>query len=309
MIILRLERELVDVQDWDAVTGLPGYSANVDPTTVKLKEIIGSYYLPNEVPCGLTCREPHKRGYVVSTESEIVTNLGHVCGKKHFPDANFDQMRRVFDKDVRMKSYRETITAFKQRIPEIVGNIEELRQVEHGGDWSHRCLQRFKTPGNGIDSVRHALGKMSKENAPRIVNSRLATAEEREAISVGEGRPISGAHYIEEEVGYLAGLAALNDENDLRQILIVDLGTRLPEIEALNVETATESVLQREARWIAEVERKLERAVDSIATAQIFLTKRNLRQLEVLAKGERERAAFRTLINDLPLGQERTSSG
>jgi hypothetical protein len=298
IILRRGDRELVDVPNWDAVTGIPGYTSDVDPSTVRLKEIIGSYILPAEVPCGLTCRQPHKRGYVVSTETEIVTNLGKDCGAKHFPDANFEQMRRDFNRDVRMKAYREAVSAFKLRIPEISDQVLELRQ-EGKGDWVHRCLDRFKTPGHGIESVRRSLATMVKENKPRIVKERSATRQEIETARALD-QPVR--QYIEEQVGFVAGLHALDDRNDLREILVVDIGNRLPEIEALDVETASERSLRREVDWISDIDRRLEQALDAIVDGLIFLTKRNLRQLEGLLENDREREAFRAVLRDLPLG-------
>jgi hypothetical protein len=299
IILRRGDRELVDVPNWDAVTSLPGYASDVDPSSVKLKEIIGSYILPAEVPCGLKCRQPHKRGYVVSTKREIVTNLGNVCGGKHFPDANFEQMRRNFNCDVRMKSYREAITAFKLRIPEIADSVHELRQSEQGADWVHRCLDRFKTPGYGIESVRRTLAAMLKENKPRIVKERPATRDEIETARA-LGQPIP--QYVEEPIGFLAGLKALDDKNDLRAILVVDIGNRLPEMEALDVETASEHTLRREVDWIGDIDNKLEQALDAIVDGVIFLTKRNLRQLESFLWNDSEREAFRAVLRDLPLG-------
>lgn len=306
MILLRQgDRELVDVPNWEAVTAIPGYTNNVDPSTVQLKEIIGSYYLTYEVPCGLTCRQPHKRGYVVSTDTHIVTNLGHMCGGKHFPDANFDQMRKDYHRDVRMQSYREAITAFRRRIPEITDDIAMLRQGETeqlGADWIHRALDRFKTPGHGIESIRRTLAKLVKENKPRLVKERAATASEMETARA-LGQPVQ--HFVEEPIGFVQGLKALDDANDLRKILIVDIGNRLPEIEAINVETASEHSLRHEVSWIGSIDEKLERALDATVDGVLFLTKQNLRQLDPFLENDEEREAFKRLTADLPQGDRK----
>ena len=302
MITLKDDQELISIESWDQILSRPGYSGNVDPESAKLKEIIGNYYLPSEVPCGLSsCHQQHLKGYVVSTVAGAITNVGHVCGKKYF-GVEFEQMRRQFDRDVRMQSYREELSAFQRRIPEIESAIEDLRTEAFGADWVNRQVTALLTPGNGIDTVRTTLMDMVKRQDERITIPREATKEEKAAAEERERRTIEGPMYIDEVVGRLMGLSTLADQNSLREILILDLEVGLKRVAQLDVDTAIETVLARESRWAGEVAQKLELANLNIRTGRQLFTKRNLRQLEHLIKAERERAAFRAIMTDMPLG-------
>jgi hypothetical protein len=52
----------------------------------------------------------------------------------------------------------------------------------------------------------------------------------------------------------------------------------------MDVSMATEHQLAMEARWVGEVDGKLERAERQVEVARRLLTKRNLAQLEALLK-------------------------
>ena len=68
MITLSRERGFVRIASWNDIESVPGFTADIDPKTVKLKEIIGSYTFDALIPCGLsTCHQPHGNGFLVAT--------------------------------------------------------------------------------------------------------------------------------------------------------------------------------------------------------------------------------------------------
>src|SRR5262245_30741678 len=128
MITLNTERGLVHVESWQEVLELPGFVPELDPETARLDAIIGSYLMPEEVPCGLSnCRQPHNRGYLVTTKDGRVTNMGQYCGRRHFA-VDFETLRRTFDRDTLRKQRRELITAAKHRIDAITAEVTALRR-------------------------------------------------------------------------------------------------------------------------------------------------------------------------------------
>jgi hypothetical protein len=107
-------------------------------------------------------------------------------------------------------------------------------------------------------------------------------------------------HYVSEQVGTVEGLQALNEDSDLRKLLILDLTTGTERIASMDVSMATEHQLAMEARWVGEVDGKLERAERQVEVARRLLTKRNLAQLEALLEDDWEVRALKRAISHLP---------
>ena len=79
MITLNGARGFEEVNSWQEITELPGFTAALNPEHKQLQEIIGRYVFKDKIPCGLTtCKQPHGRGYIAVTESGDVTNIGNV---------------------------------------------------------------------------------------------------------------------------------------------------------------------------------------------------------------------------------------
>src|SRR5579871_2045899 len=116
MITLTTETGLVRIEDWNDVLQRPGFTPNIDPDTVALKAIIGSYAFKTFIPCGLSsCHTPHGRGYLVQAVDGRLTNIGKDCGKKYF-SVDFEQMVKIYDRDLRAKERREVLVAFQHQI-------------------------------------------------------------------------------------------------------------------------------------------------------------------------------------------------
>jgi len=293
------DAELVHVETWQEILQRPGYSGDVNPAEITLKAIIGSYVFGSEVPCGLSsCHQGHRRGYLVATSTGVVTNLGHVCGKSYF-GVDFESMRRAFDREMRIQSYREQLAAFKLRIPELLESIEELRFRERGADWVNRGAKALLAPGELPEQIRSALQTMVRAADDRIFLIREATAREREIVAQQQrdrDDEKGGPRYVREQIGTLAGIQALQADADLREILIIDLEAGLDRLAAMDVDSAQERELSRESRWASEVEGKLDRVGRIVAAGAALLERANLTQLLALAGSDRERAAAKAVI-------------
>jgi hypothetical protein len=100
MITLKTERGFVQVEKWEEVTCLPGFVPNLNRSQHKIKDIVGRYIFPHTINCGLSdCHSAHKKGYVVSTESGELTNIGWICGSEYFGEG-FDTLSRQFERDL-----------------------------------------------------------------------------------------------------------------------------------------------------------------------------------------------------------------
>ncbi len=97
----------------------------------------------------------------------------------------------------------------------------------------------------------------------------------------------------------MVGLETLYPENDLRELLVLDLGTRIREFRDLENDDLTHSELKRWAKWVAGVELTLERAVAIIAAGQSLLTAANLDPLLQALATAADKSQFRTFLRSL----------
>lgn len=234
MITLNGEKELVRIDCWQDILDRPDYLANVDPSAIQLESIVGSYVFSEPVACGLsTCHQPHNRGYLVSTKGNVVTNIGNVCGKKHF-SVDFQTLRNKFERDVRVKAQRESLRTFTSRIPEYEDKIASLRSGENGADWVNRLTNKLKTPNFGVpETVRRELQRMLRAGTNEISIQREATGNEIDAQEALHGRRVERPFYVKERIGTLSGITALREENNLRSILVEDVQSGIERIAGL----------------------------------------------------------------------------
>src|SRR3546814_1412159 len=135
MITINGEKGFVRIESWDDIESRPGFAKDIDPRSVKLKAIIGSYTFSDYIPCGLsTCHQPHGNGFLVVTVDGRETNIGRICGKRHF-SVDFVQMSRVFLKDLRAQQNREFLWELKHRLPsrseEHTSELQSLMRISY----------------------------------------------------------------------------------------------------------------------------------------------------------------------------------
>lgn len=300
MITLNLDKELVRVSAWEDIEQRPGFTAPLDPASHELKGIIGQYALANDVPCGLSsCRTMHRHGYLVVTKSGHETNLGKDCGKRYF-DVEFEALRNAFDRDVRAKEQRERLFSLQFQIDSWRARIAELRSGPSGADNVWHSLRAFREAGRGVPtSVVHRLRTMLKTGSTQLMAEREATAQETAQAEAAQGRRIPRPHYVAEPVGDLRGLHALQDELDLRTVLVLGLSEELDEFERVQIDALSPTELGRRAKWATGVEPRFDKAVASLEAACAFLNRDNLLQLAKVLTSKEDQAEFEKYMRAL----------
>lgn len=122
----------------------PNYAGSLDPRQHKLVEVLIDYTFDKVVHCGLsTCKQGHFKGFLVRTESGVETNIGHVCGKRHFGD-DFDVASATFH---RAKDYRDAlrrVEVLQQHAPAVISQIQELIDAPFGLRWVHALREAVR---------------------------------------------------------------------------------------------------------------------------------------------------------------------
>lgn len=299
MIVLNSAKELVRVDSWEDIQGRAGFTDNLDPETHELSAIIGQYEFADKIHCGLSnCHTPHFKGYLVVTKSVQETNIGKDCGKRYF-GIDFVEMAAKFDRDIRDKEARERLWNLLFRLDEVKATIKGIRE-EEGADRMQRTLRQLVDLGRQVPAVvvRH-ISTMLKTGATTLTREREATAKEREMEEARTGRAIHYPLIMTEKIADIAGLHALDEANDLRKILVLDLGERMKAFETLNIDTMTSKDLAKWSKWASTVEQRIEAARQSMKEGFILLTKANLQPFMQIVEKEEEQKSFLKYLNSL----------
>jgi len=303
MITLNTDKGLERLESWEDVLSRPGFVGDLDPRSVKLDRIIGSYALFPFLPCGLSsCHTSHGKGYLVTTSDGRVTNIGKDCGRKYF-EVQFERMAKAFDRDLRSKERRETLVALQHRIPDIEQRIAALLDGPDGARWVNREIIRLTDPMKGMSQVIVALlAGLVRRRSGVLTRSRVATEGELEHLRATGQRIYPGDNYVEETVGQLDGISALYRENNVRRLLVHEMAN-VAVVKELDVETAKEKTLRDLAKWSESIEPNFAKAAEVIAAGRRLLTKDNLRQLVPLVSGKEDRRVLNAYLAELPAAQ------
>lgn len=304
MITLNTEKGLVRIESWDDIASRPGFLATVDPKTAKLKEIIGSYSFDVFIPCGLsTCHQPHGTGFLVVTETGHETNIGRICGKRHF-SVEFSQMSRQFLGLVRAQQNRELLKQIKHRLAAISAEVATLRTEPLGAAWMYPRIGRLTGALTGlpqpiVNAVREAIRRDGS-----LVRERAASQEERERQAVatqiiGLERRERITSFVSERVGQLEGIAALAPSNTLRDALGA-IEPFLSTLEQVDVDSLAGKELRDLARLGGALDANLDLLRSLIAAGRRLLTRSNLQQLAQFARLRSDSQAFERFLRELP---------
>lgn len=301
MITLNTEKGLVRIESWNDVLEMAGFTVDIDPETVKLKSIMGSYAFKDFIACGLSsCHQPHGKGYLVELADGRVTNIGQDCGKTYF-SVNFEEMRVVYDRERRAKERRETLVSLQHQLPAIEERIRLLKESPLSGTWVHKLSQSLTGATTGLPSeVTTLVKKLLRARSGRLTQQRIATKEERERLQAS-GQRLEKETYVEDLVGQLDGIAALYPENDLRKLLVKKLRGELDELVLADVDQLDDRSLARLAKWSEEIEPTLVRAAEVIGLGQRLFLQANIRQLMTYIPSKDGQKSMASFIAQLPI--------
>lgn len=297
MITLSVERGLVRLKSWEDMHGTPGFTRDLDPKAVQLREIIGVYAFDTRQPCGLkSCRQPHGNGYLVTTTDALVTNLGSVCGKNNFSVA-FTNLQKAFDRDFQAKERRERLGTLKSRISGVLETIESIKASASPFYTAIRylCGDSGSMPQVVVNSVRD----MRRSGDGAISLTRKATKQEQElALATGNARR-GTPYYVTETVGRLVGIGAISATANFRTTL-QELESALHKLNAQD----PDSISDKDARHLDKItgglDSRIEQLQQSVDLLRTFTTRQNLSQLAALLESPGDKRLFALFIASLP---------
>ena len=308
MITLNSERGLVRIASWDDIESVPGFTADIDPKTVKLKEIIGSYTFDALISCGLsTCHQPHGNGFLVAAADGRVTNIGRICGKKHF-DVEFTQMSRIFLAAVRAQHNREFLGELKNRLPNITAEVTTIKTEQHGAAWINTRVNQLTGKSTALPTpIINAVRQAVRRGDGTLIIEREATRREREeraaAVDVKglEHLRRNVSFVIEDRVGQLEGFQALASGNGLREI-VGGIEPFLVALSEADIESLPDKQIRELSKVGGELDVNLERLRNVVNAGRRLLMLNNIQQLARFATNNAEIRLFANFLRDLPDG-------
>jgi hypothetical protein len=300
MITLNDSKGLVRIGEWSEIEQRAGFRTDVNPDKHQLAAIIGRYVRPDKVRCGLSnCHSPHARGYLVATKDGLETNIGKDCGAKYF-GVDFETLSKQFDRDIEEKERREALWSFSFRIDEIEQHIADLRNDDQGADWVYKKSRPLVEVNQGCPTkVVRQMAELLKSGSGTLQISRVATEAEVEDAEALEGKKIQQPYYILDATFEIQGVEALADENNLRNILILDLEENLAAFRGKNIDELRYEELRRWAMWVAKVDEKLKKAESALALGRKLLIADNLECLKKILDSPRDKTMFDQYLKKL----------
>jgi len=300
LITINTNKGLIKTEAWEDIESRPGFVKDLNPKDKKLDSIIGRYIFKEKIRCGLSnCHTQHTKGYVVATKDGYETNIGKDCGRTYF-GVDFETLSRKFDRDVTEVENREKLWSFNFQIEEIEKRIHDIRSSKNGADWVQKYTRPLISRNKGCpDEVVGRLLNMVKTRTNLLTTQRLATNQEIEDIKAIENRKIEGPHYIEETVAEISGVEALYLENDLRELLVIELGNKINELKENDIDQMSFEELRRWAKWIGTVENTIDNSVSIVEQGKRLLNTSNLEPFLKIIDLKKDENLFKKFLQSI----------
>lgn len=253
----------------------PGFVAPLDHKQHALKEVLSNYYFEREIPCGLkACRQGHKSGFLVLTESGTETNIGHNCGKSHFGEEVFVLARDTYAKLRERADLVKVAHDLQAEIPAICKQVDDVAFTrKYSGRWVTSVRKEIYAL---IGPVLDSLEMREKRREYVVTESRERTEKEIESLMAGN-RALTrvAARYEQVGVGSLSSMPWITF--DFRKRLIVDLQGPLQAFALVDPHKEPSPSLKALVKRFEGRSQALRDAEDAASSAIEFLSEQNLK--------------------------------
>lgn len=158
---------------------------------------------------------------------------------------DFATLSRKCDQDILDKENRERLWSFSVRLDEVKQHVKRLREEDRGADWVFKTCRCLMEHGRGVPGpVVQRISQMVKTRTTMLTTTREASDEEAERMEAERGRKLQRPVYVEAPLGIVEGMEALYEENNLRNLLVLDVAERLRQFEDVQIDALTSKALQ-----------------------------------------------------------------
>ncbi|QBR32921.1 MULTISPECIES: hypothetical protein [Pseudomonas] len=272
---------LVVIDSIQDLRARPAYEASLafhPHASRRFGSVIAPYRFLEKTICGIAhCHQPHMAGYLISTSDGKETGIGGNCGKTHF-GVSFTRERKRVDQAIARRQRITAIRSMLETMSEMLVEIEAL-------DMAYKDLSSLKTRLMGTvgTEVFQKLRLRADRDENVIEKEVPMTKAEAEAHfetsnryeGDGLGWPTKPVY-----VTTLDGLSFFKARiKDMVVTNLIQPMRELSKVKPEELESLKPRQLQREAKWVGEVPKHLERAREVIHAGNRFFTPENLAKM------------------------------
>lgn len=240
--------------------------------------VIAPYRFLEKIVCGIAhCHQPHGVGYLITTSDGKETGIGGDCGKTYF-GVSFTRERKRVDQAIARRQRIDAISLMLKNISERLVEIEAI-------DVSYRELlaQKARLMGAVGNEVYQKLRQRADRDEAVIEKEVAMTKAEADAHYETSNRYEGDGLGWPTKPVYVTTLDGLSFfKARIKDMIVTNLiqpMRDLSKVQLEELESLKPRQLQREAKWVGEVPKHLERAHDVIRAGHRFFTPENVAKL------------------------------
>lgn len=253
-------------------------------------KIIAPYAEKEMVACGMPGHHLHKKGFVVLTPDQLLTNVGHICGARCLGET-WVAIANDYRERAKDQATFDRVVHFLTQLPQYVARMTELEQGEQGIRWLFECFPSIDTlPSRVRNRLRHHIDSGDGEIL-EYTRKEDASDDERELARLGMGRGGEGIHKL---VGFIAGL----DGVDRSRIRTIWYDLTAPMRQYAEVKSASDMKVKERAvcaNFFGSIERSFGRVERALNEGRRFFTAANFAEIAKLADSPQDRQAVHAL--------------
>ena len=276
-----LNDSLVAIDSIEDLEARPDYEPSLafhPHSARRFGSVIAPYRFLERITCGIAhCHQPHMAGYLISTSDGKETGIGGNCGKTHF-GVSFTRERKRVDQAIARKQRITAISLLLATMSEMLVEIEAIDiafkdlsslKTRLMGAVGPDVFQKLRQRADRDEAVIEKEVPMSREEA----DAHYETSNRYEGD--GLGWPTKPVY-----VATIDGLPFFKARvKDMIVTNLIHPMRELSKVKPEELESLKPRQLQREAKWVGEVPRHLERAREVIQSGNRFFTPVNLAKM------------------------------
>lgn len=300
MIFIKTDKGHEKYPHWDDVAKRANFVNKLSNTEHKLSHIFGYYELKEEIHCALTsCNQPHGKGYLVTTESGLETNIGHRCGKKIF-GVDFENHANEFDRFRENEERKLSIKSAKQNLDAWEASLEGLRSGKPPIQWLITCIEYLQNSNYVGRAAAMEFRALSRTQDSNVTIDVTVKDKKYEALLFKFNKHFreSGQALEQESVGKVRNLHVLLTENHLK-VLFATAMANIKQVRECDENSVPSPILADISRKANALQTEINKVLDIYNDARNFLTKKNLspvlnkiQQMDTVTKEDKERFAY-----------------
>lgn len=270
---------------------LEGFKKKVDPAKYKFDYAFGFYTETEPVHCGLTnCNHLHNKGVIIKFVNGDVTNIGHICGKKHY-SVEFSDSHRSINQSFSDHVNKQTIDEFKRSNPTFINDFKVFEQGVKKHDLYNKCASLIK---HGYKNF--PVPSPIREKLLSMISTEFTTLEVQKKVKKGymDDGIVHDPVYSEVRVGEIKGLDFLFEKNR-RHILLNDLNESISSISSIN-EDSDSADLKVAANLCGSIISQVEQHMKVVNKGFDLMKRSNLNQLSEIELDPKEKKQLNRLI-------------